>query len=211
LSASRTSIRHAWSSSTRVSRCRRHRFEPNGERLDQHGATPRAGAAWPAPADGRAARTSEDHNIRGRADHARHDRALGSRWSDQPPSPLSLGPMALQRLHLRDIPRPGARPRTPPGRGGHHGQSLKPQGAEGARDDQSRRCEPGVPPALQPRTSTRSRTPSPSSRRCSAKRRSAPSPVSGKPSAASSRRSPLTNAPTTSPQPDTRQTDRIPL
>jgi transposase len=44
---------------------------------------------WPlsargAPAGRRAAWPLEDHDLRGRSDHARHDRPLGARWTDQP-------------------------------------------------------------------------------------------------------------------------------
>ena len=60
-------------------------------------------------------------------------------------------------------------------------------------------------------TSTRSRTPSQSSRPICARPQSAPSTGSGPLSAASSTASPPLNAKTTSMQPDTMQRDRIPL
>ena len=64
-------------------------------------------------------------------------------------------------------------------------------------------CRPTHP------TSTRSRWPSPSSRRCSARRQSAPSTASGTPSVASSKPSNHRNAETTSQPQDMIQPDRI--
>ncbi len=76
---------------------------------------------------------------------------------------------------LRDLCRAGARPGTAPRRHRRHGQPVQPQGAARARADRGggrtscATCRPTAP------TSTRSRTPSPSSRRSCAKPPSAPS------------------------------------
>jgi hypothetical protein len=110
-----TLIRSASSSSTRPGRrptwaVRHGRCAPR--RAAAHGRSP-----WPL----------EDHDLRRRPDHARHDRPLGcSTGADQP-------------RRLRDLCRQGARARAPARRHRRHGQPVQPQGAARTRDDRGRR------------------------------------------------------------------------
>ena len=135
-----------------------------------YGRAPRGGA----PAHGTAARPLEDLDLRCRAHPARHDRALRARSPDQP-------------CRLRDLSREGAGPRAAGGRHRRHGQPVQPQGGRGPPEGSrppvpnSSSCRPTLP------TSTPSKWPSPSSRRCSARPQSAPSRGCGMQSAASAR------------------------
>ena len=158
--------REAWFDGPARTRSRQTGLHRRDRRGDQDGPP-----AWPG-SEGRAAacrhpaRPLEDHHLRRRAQAHRHDRADGARRPDE-------------RRRLPGLRRAGAGAGTQARRHRHHGQPVPPtRAARCAR--RSRRpaqdcstCRPTAP------TSTRSRRPSPSSRRCCARPPSAPSTAFG--------------------------------
>lgn len=151
--------------------------------LNQHGGNPRTLPARRAAALSGAARPLEDHDLRRGPAPVRDRRAVRAGRTDQP-------------RRLPDLRRACARARTRPRRRRRHGQPRQPQEAGREAIEAAGVRLLFLPPYC--RTSTRSRWPSPSSRRSCARRLSARSKDYGSPSAGSSTPSRPMNAPISS-------------